>query len=277
MARINIEDSLLKDDRFSELMLKLGSRIMALGVITEAFILAQKHYLTDVNDRLIPLNDWQRKTELHILLDVGLAEVKNSGIYIKGSESNFKWLLQKQAAGKSSAESKRIKRTMESTYVNGRSTAGNGSQPLTLTPTLTPTLSSFSNSSSLGTKQKKSVKNEHTEENRKIWAVYENAYRLRYGINPVKNATVNSQISNLRKKLGTEESLMVVEFYLKHENSFYLKNTHTFGLCLKDAETLRTQAIKGVAITSGMVRSFEKKQNENEIIAALEKQWGKNE
>lgn len=240
-------------------MLKLGSRIMALGVITEAFILAQKHYLTDVNGRLIPLNEWQRKTELHCLVDVGLAEVKEHGIYIKGSEQNFKWLLQKQAAGKSSAESKRIKRTMESTDVERTATDGNGSQPLTLTPTLsltlTPTLSPAG--SSKPTKSKRLTKDE-TADNVLIWEAYSNAYRKRYGIDPVRNLTVNSQVSSLRKKLGTEEAIQVVEFYLTHTKSFYLEKTHTFGFCLNDAETLRTQMIKGRAITTTAARMAEK-------------------
>lgn len=60
MARINIEDSLFKDDRFLELVARLGNKTLALGVIVEAFILAQKHYLKESNDRLIPLSEWER-------------------------------------------------------------------------------------------------------------------------------------------------------------------------------------------------------------------------
>lgn len=151
MARINIEDSLLKDDKFSELCIKLGSRIMALGTVAEAFIMAQKYYLDESNGRLIPLNEWQRKQTLHVLIDVGLADVEENGIYIKGSNESFKWLLQKSDAGKMSAASKRIKRQKESTAVERTLTDEHGSQPLTptLPLSLTPTLIQNSNSNNL--------------------------------------------------------------------------------------------------------------------------------
>lgn len=114
-------------------------------------------------------------------------------------------------------------------------------------------------------------KNDELEkaENKKIKDAYFNAYRLRYGVEPVSNAAFNSQISNLRKKLGVDDSVGVVEFYLKHNDSFYLKNTHSFGLCLSNAETLRTQMLRGKPITSLDVRNFEKTQNAIQINESI--------
>lgn len=97
------------------------------------------------------------------------------------------------------------------------------------------------------------------EENKQIKETYLNAFRLRYGVEPnVKSAQFNSQVSNLRKKLGLENAIKVVEFYLSHNDGFYLKQTHSFGLCLKDADTLFVQMQKGKAITTADVRRFEK-------------------
>lgn len=118
------------------------------------------------------------------------------------------------------------------------------------------------------------VKSNYTEENRKIWAAYSDAYRLRYGIEPVRNAQVNSQVSNLRKKLGVEEACLVVQFYITHQDSWYVKNTHTFGLCLNNAETLRTQMLKGKAITGTMVKTFEKSQQQQELNDQITTMWG---
>lgn len=159
MARINIEDSLLKDDKFTELCIKLGSRILALGTVTESFILAQKFYLNAANDRLIPLNEWQRKKELHVLLDVGMAEQFENGIYIKGSHESFAWILQKQNAGKKSAASKRIKQQTTSTGVQRESTQSNVQQPLTPTLSLTPFSNSNSSSNLICSEPTKSVQN----------------------------------------------------------------------------------------------------------------------
>lgn len=108
-------------------------------------------------------------------------------------------------------------------------------------------------------------------ENKQIWEVYFNAYRLRYGVEPVRNAQVNTQVSGLRKKLGFEDACKVVEFYLKHNDSWYLKNTHSFGLCLKNAETLRTQMLRGQAITQNEVRRFEKVHQQTSMIEDAKK------
>lgn len=234
MARINIEDSLLKDDRFSELMLKLGSRIMALGVITEAFILAQKHYLTEVNGRLIPLNEWQRKTELHVLIDVGLAEKKEHGIYIKGSESNFKWLLQKQAAGKSSAESKRIKRAMESTDVNGRSTASNGSQPLTLTPSLTLKKENI--------KKEKSKRVLDSELVFRIEQIYSSLYPRKEGKSAGLKKLANE--INFENLSDFETAVKNYSSRVKDQETKFIKHFSSFATCWRDYLTLEQETKK---------------------------------
>lgn len=158
MAQINIKDSFLKDDKFSELCIKLGSRIMALGVAVEAFILAQKHYLDETNGRLIPLNEWQRKPALHVLAEVGLAEINETGIYIKGSHDSFKWLLQKSDAGKKSAASKRIKRQKRSMGVERTSTEVNGAQPIPTSIINTTSNSSFNSNTNTSCENSKSKK-----------------------------------------------------------------------------------------------------------------------
>ena len=109
--------------------------------------------------------------------------------------------------------------------------------------------------------------------NKKIWDSYLNAYRLRYGVDPVRNATINTQISGLGKRLGAE-AVDVVKFYLAHNDSFYLKGTHSIGLCLRDCESLRTQMLRGTAVTGTMVKSFEKQNKFNETMSQIDKMWG---
>lgn len=118
-------------------------------------------------------------------------------------------------------------------------------------------------------------KPDHAEKelNKKIWESFSNAYRLRYGVEPVRNATINTQISALRKRLGIE-ACDVVLFYLSHNDSFYLKATHSLGLCLRDCESLRTQMLRGTAITSTMVKSFENQNKFNETMSQIDKMWG---
>ena len=95
---------------------------------------------------------------------------------------------------------------------------------------------------------------------KEIKQTYINAYRSRYGVDPsTDNAAFNAQVVALQKKLGTEESCQVVQFFLNHPKSYYVENTHAFWIIPKDAETLRTQMLRGKPITKTMVRDFEKK------------------
>lgn len=111
-----------------------------------------------------------------------------------------------------------------------------------------------------------------TAENREIWECYLNAFRNRYGVDPVRNATVNAQISQLRQRLGKNEAMEVIRFFLKHNDSFYLKKTHSIGLCLKDCETLRTQMLRNTPITQTMVRSFEKSQTMQQTLKEIDEE-----
>jgi hypothetical protein len=100
LARINIEDSLFKDARFLDFCIKLGDRQLALGRLVWAFIVAQKYYLDEENDRLIPADEWQRQGCSDELIAFGLAERRERGIYVCGSEDQFSWLVQRVEAGR---------------------------------------------------------------------------------------------------------------------------------------------------------------------------------
>jgi hypothetical protein len=112
-----------------------------------------------------------------------------------------------------------------------------------------------------------------TERNRELWETYLNAYRKRYSVDPLRNAMVNKQISNLGDRLGLDEGKKVIEFYLNHNNTFYLKQTHSIGCCLKDCETLRTQMLKDFPITDYAIKEVEKKLASEQRIKELEEYY----
>lgn len=113
-----------------------------------------------------------------------------------------------------------------------------------------------------------SKKSEPNPLNSQVWESYKSAYFQRYKVEPVRNAKVNSNISQIAKRLGIE-AIEVVKFYLTHNDSFYLKNLHAVSLCLKDCESLRTQMVRGRTVTSNDVRNFEKQQNTFELQKAV--------
>lgn len=81
------------------------------------------------------------------------------------------------------------------------------------------------------------------------WESFSNAYRKRYGSEPVRNATTNSQMSNFVKRIGEEESPKVAEFYLSLTDQFYLNQCHAVGILLRDSEKLRTMWAGGIRNT----------------------------
>lgn len=97
MARINIEDSIFKDERFIKLCIALGSRQNAIGALTCLWIEAQKHYLKLGE---IPDEDWVKADLNEQLVICGLAKKTLTGFKAAGQDEQFAWLKQSQEAGK---------------------------------------------------------------------------------------------------------------------------------------------------------------------------------
>lgn len=105
--------------------------------------------------------------------------------------------------------------------------------------------------------------------NSEIWNSYREAYASRYRSEPVRNAKVNSQISQLGKRLG-DEAPGIVRFFVEHNKSFYLTKLHDLGLCLADAEALRTQWFHDKAITEKDVKRFADKKDFQDLITDIQ-------
>lgn len=97
MARINIEDSIFNDGRFKALEIKHGP-IISIGIVVTAFKMAQTYWLKDRS--LIPYSEFIFNPIFEDMLTVGLAEKRENGVYIRGSEEQFAWIAQRQKASK---------------------------------------------------------------------------------------------------------------------------------------------------------------------------------
>lgn len=97
-----------------------------------------------------------------------------------------------------------------------------------------------------------------------VWNRYRDNFIKRYGVEPIRNAKVNAQCKQLYERLGNN-GLGVIDFYLTHNDSWFLKNQHDLGSLLNKAESLFTQWQRGHAVTSAQVRDAEKVIHKNEI------------
>lgn len=92
------------------------------------------------------------------------------------------------------------------------------------------------------------------------WAAYAEAYRLRYQVDPVRNATVNGQMAQLVARLGADEAPEVARFFLAHRGAFYVKAMHSVGTLLADCEKLRTEWATGQQMTHAQAVAADKTQ-----------------
>lgn len=81
----------------------------------------------------------------------------------------------------------------------------------------------------------------------KTWVSYSDAYASRYGVAPNRDAKVNSLIKKIVESVG-EEAIQLVQFFVRHQKTFYVDRMHDLGLCVADIQSLRTQMLTGVTV-----------------------------
>lgn len=97
LARINVEDEFYLDPRFRALIRKIGDEDKAVGMCLRLWRVAQKYWGKDHTP--IPYDVFKLEG-LEDLLEVGLAEKSDEGIYARGSKDRFDWYRQKIEAGR---------------------------------------------------------------------------------------------------------------------------------------------------------------------------------
>lgn len=93
---------------------------------------------------------------------------------------------------------------------------------------------------------------------RTTWKFYSDAYFLRYGVEPVRNKKVNSQVKSFVGRLGFSESPHVAASFVSSNLGYYVQKGHTFGCLLADAEKLRTEWVTKRSMTATRARQIDR-------------------
>lgn len=96
------------------------------------------------------------------------------------------------------------------------------------------------------------------------WEAYRDAYGKRWGEPPIRNASVNAKIAQFVDRVGIDDAPHVAEFFLTHNDAFYVKSMHPVGLMLRDAEKLRTEWATGSRMTGSVAREVERRQHNSD-------------
>jgi hypothetical protein len=261
VARINVEDQLFTDQRWLDLVIKLQDPDKALGALVRAWRVGQEYWKQ--NRHGIPKSVWKTQKLNDAIVDVGLAEDRGEFIKIWNSEKHFAWIEQKVTAGQSGGKESgkaRLKTPKKSGKRNeAEASVAKRSEPsssLSLSPSVSSSISS-SKTKDIASGPSGTVA---PSKSGPTWEAYADAYQGRYGIAPVRNATVNAQLAALVKRLGEGEAPQVAAFYVRHPDQFYGRSMHPVGLLLKDAEKLRTEWATGRRMTTSEARTLDKTQ-----------------
>jgi len=101
---------------------------------------------------------------------------------------------------------------------------------------------------------------------RETWKAYGDAYFNRYDTEPVRNATVNTQVKAFVKRIGAEEAPQVAAFFVRNNAAFYVQRGHSFGNLLSDAEKIRTEWATGHSMTTTRARQIDRTQTNKSVV-----------
>ena len=101
------------------------------------------------------------------------------------------------------------------------------------------------------------------------WAAYSDAYAARYGVQPLRNATTNSQMAAFVRRAGRDEAPALAAWFISHPGVRYVQGGHTVGLLLQDAEKLRTEWVTGRVSGVRKGRQAEIEARNEEAVARL--------
>ena len=294
MARINFEDSIFKENRFIELAIALGGKSQAIGALVSAFFVDQRFWFPNKNR--IPKEVWQKEKLADELIATDWAVEHDSEVYVRGSEEQFAWLFKKQQAGRRSVEIKRKSDQQLLTPVEQLLTPVEQlltpvEQLLTPVEQLSTSLlfspfsslsSPFSDSNSIAQGSpsptagelslfadpypdenivklpaKRTINPEGPSPTALVWRAYKVAYEKRHGKAPPWNAKLAGQLKAFVSRMPAEDAPLVAEFYLSHNDAYYVKSRHPAGLMLRDAEKLHVEWSTGDKMTSAQAKSAE--------------------
>lgn len=103
----------------------------------------------------------------------------------------------------------------------------------------------------------------------KVWVAYATAYWNRYGVEPVRNAMVNGQLSSLVKRIGFDDAEHVAAFFVGHQHRYYVEKMHSVGLLLADCEKLRTEWATSTQMTQAKASQADKTATNLDAFAPL--------
>ncbi|PIT53880.1 helix-turn-helix domain-containing protein [Snodgrassella alvi] len=81
------------------------------------------------------------------------------------------------------------------------------------------------------------------------WESYARAYRDRYGVLPAANQKTRGQVATLVRYVGKEVAPSLAEYFVSHNDSWFVKSRHGFGCLLQNYQQVLTDMHRGEQMT----------------------------
>lgn len=267
--RINLDDSFFTDPRIAALASFANEEIYtAMGRLTKLwwFCSNQRKYVLSAREVEIWTGHLGSAGDYaEFMTGASLAEKTEDGYRISGVAERITYLdafeRGRSAGGKARAAAARDDKGR---LVSSRD-AGENQLQLDKSPAGTSNTSCSSSSSpSSSSSVSSSTSDSKTKSYRKspsapaaagksvpVWSSYSEAYKKRWGVEPLRNAQQNALACKLVDKLGEDIAPKVTEFFCRHRDRLYTNAKHPLTLLVRDAEKIYTEWATGRMSTSG--------------------------
>ncbi|ORF28277.1 helix-turn-helix domain-containing protein [Snodgrassella alvi] len=120
--------------------------------------------------------------------------------------------------------------------------------------------------SQAGLPQKKTTqkKSQAKSDNVACWEVYVEAYKNRYGCEPLPNAKTWGQVAIFVRYVGKDIALALAKYFLSHNDSWFVKRRHDFGCLLNSYQQVLTDMQRGEQMTQTKARQADQTQSNYE-------------
>lgn len=253
MARINLEEEFFADPRLQQLCVK-HPLTLAVGSVVCLWKLGQSYWRREGS--LIPREIFQMTPLADDLVACGFAEIREEGVYCRGAEQRWSFLLRAQKAGRASAKARQQRygttvpvgatnhvkfpelkpnkrRTKAEQVPNMFELAPNTSEQARANPEqlrTTPNNSEPSSSSSSSFKNYSVGGEASPSPNgaRDFIAAYIRAYQRTYGAEarPPITGKVAGQVKRLLADVPLERAIALVEMYLTMDDPWFRTKAH---------------------------------------------------
>jgi hypothetical protein len=276
LARINIENSLFTDKRWTRLVIKLGCEEKAMGALIFAFLTAQKFWFP--SRQRIPRKVWEQQGLCDEIIKCGLAdENADREIYVHGSEEQFEWLFKNSVGGKKSAQVRKEKygsaqpkpkKITKKLEVPSKSSEPEPKSSEALTLSLTPTLSHSLSNTGEETPASHGVEVADKKANRTkaFIAAYCTAFENTYKAKPRLQGRDFGVAKRLAELLNEETAAQVIKTYFSMRDAWFLTKSHDLPTLEGNLNKVMIALQTGNALTREQIKNIDKQQTANSQI-----------